>query len=111
MDELEWWVLLPRSDNELYFNIFNSVRFRECLVDLKTEGLGPSVEGFEERVLNRLMYSFWCKAEYEIMVTYLFHKNTHKIDVYSQVKPNLKHLCEYLEENWDKIPVRKRRRV
>ena len=107
MDELVWNVIMPKQDT-YYFNIFNSVRFRECLTELATEGLGPGVEGFEERVSNRLMYSFWCKAEYEIIARPLFGVEC-KVDVYTQVKGNLKQFCKYLEENWDKIPKRRKR--
>ena len=50
------------------------------------------------------MYSFWSKREYEISVGDAFETNLNnyeKIDVYSQVKPNIIQLAQYILKNTD----------
>lgn len=106
MDTLKWNVLLPDINN-LYFNVFNSVRFREYLMNLKAIHKKDATIDLQKEITNGLMYSFWAKAEYEIVVKNFVGCDTqHKIDVYTQVLMNYDKFYDYLIQNWKKIPAR-----
>ena len=105
MGKLEWNVILPHGD-KYTFNVFNSVRFRSYLMDLKARHKKDPNTNIKEEIRCGLMYSFWAKAEYEIMVQGLFEYESIKIDVYEQVKQNLDQFCEYVLANWESIPAK-----
>ena len=101
---MEWYVLnynLNKRKLE-YYNIFNNVRFSEGIEDiLNTLRLYPDrwYEDFKEAVKIKLMSAFWCRREYELSIGDAFDDdldNYEKIDIYSQVLPNLDHLCNYI---------------
>ena len=50
------------------FNIFNHYRFYESLVKIKKK-YSNDFNAFSEEVKNNLMYYFWSKSEYEIILT------------------------------------------
>lgn len=106
MDNLEYYVLLPNINNErdYKFNVFRSSRFFRCLMDLKARTKKDNTLNIKEEVKHLLQYSFWGKAEYEIMVKVLFGKEEHKIDVYEQIMLNYDLFYEYLIRNWKHIP-------
>ena len=67
--------------------------FKEFIQSLKI------FELFKERLDSIMRYNFWSKTEYEIYVTDAFHKKPEeisKIDVYSQLVPNLNAIAEYI---------------
>ena len=102
MNELEWYVLnydFNRKKVE-YFNIFNNNYFTKCVEEL-VENF-TTLEDFISLLEKKLMYCFWSKREYEIFVGDAFEENVdnyEKIDVYSQVKPNIKALAKYIINN------------
>lgn len=108
MDSLEYNVLLPNINKEIVykFNLFHSVRFRSCLMDLKARYKKEINIDLREEIRRALAYSYRAKAEYEIMVKCLFGKVEHKIDVYEQVMLNFELFYEYLLTNWSKIPAK-----
>lgn len=69
MTKLKWMVYrynINRKSIE-QFNIFNHCRFAEDVErDLKK---CKTKEEFSEKLKSRLLYYFWCKAEYEVVVT------------------------------------------
>lgn len=86
-------------------NIFNNITFKEsiddAIKDYYTDGL--SFEDFKQIVQNCLRYAFWSKREYELFIGDAFDKdlsNYEKIDVYSQVLPNLNILTNYILNNY-----------
>lgn len=99
---MEWYVLnYDWNKKEVYnYNIFTSVKFNRGI----TEILGSNPKDFNEFVekLDReLKYCFWSKREYEISVGDAFEEDVNKltkIDVYSQVAPNVKQLAIYIME-------------
>lgn len=103
MIKLEWNVLLPDKDN-FFFNVFDSVKFCEYLMNLSYEASKGKVTNFEEAIREGLFYSFGGKSEYEILAASLFGDITHKIDIYSQVMSNFKHFFTYIIKNWESIP-------
>lgn len=110
MNELEWYAILPRvyfkDDKKIYYNIFNNVRFRNCLMDLKAQHKKDPAIDLKKELNNNLRYCFWGKAEYEIYINAFDLKNELKIDIYDQIKPNLDKLYAYLMQNWNKIPAK-----
>ena len=81
------------------FNIFHSVRFCKALNKSLKEFV--TMDKFKEELKSDLMYAFWSKREYEISVGDLCEGDIakyQKIDVYSQVLPNLDILAEYIIE-------------
>lgn len=99
---MEWYVLnYDWNKKEVYnYNIFTNVKFNRGI----TEILASNPEDFNEFVekLDReLKYCFWSKREYEISVGDAFEEDVNKltkIDVYSQVAPNVKQLAIYIME-------------
>ena len=105
MNELKWNVILPRP-TAFYYNIFSSVRFRNALMDLKYRAKKEQLIDLREELRSILAYCFWCKAEYEVIIKGLFSTEEHKVDVYSQIIPNIDKLYDYLLENWKNIPTK-----
>ena len=106
IDRLEWYVILPNMNkkNDLFFNVFNSNRFRRSLMDLKARAKKDGSVSIEDGVQQALRYSFWAKTEYEIIVTALFGRDDYKIDVYTQVMLHFTQFYKYLRDNWNHIP-------
>lgn len=104
MEDLKWYVLNydfngKRVEN---FNIFRNWRFVEDVQELLENYI--TFEDFVEKLDRKLMYSFWSRREYEIFVGDAFEtniENFEKIDIYSQVKPNVKILAKYIIDNYN----------
>ena len=55
------------------------------------------MDEFEEMIDKEAMYYFWCKAEYEDMISGFFEGGAKtKIDIYSQLKLNWNRFIDYL---------------
>lgn len=107
MLKLKWIVLLPNQTyNITTYNIFNNLSFMAGLMDLKARFKKDKSIVLKEQVKRLLMYSFWSKAEYEIIIKSLFEKEEHKIDVYEQVMLNYDVFYDYLMNNWKQIPAK-----
>lgn len=92
MRKREFYVLNYRFNEQdiCKFNIFNSVKFTEGIDRLLKEFV--TFDDFVEKLDSLLRYCFWCKREYEISVGDLFEQDLDKyfkVDVYSQVAPNI----------------------
>lgn len=48
-----------------------------------------------------LMFNYWSKCEFEIVVGFLFSDKEHKIDVWYQLEPNLDRIVEYVEREME----------
>lgn len=91
-------------------NIFTHTSFWEMLVDAKKTSVREHLlyqDEFAEKVKNALMYCFWSKCEYEVVITGWPPKENfwkdEKIDIYSQVMNNWDIFFKYLLDNIDKI--------
>ena len=54
---------------------------------------------FKKYIRSELMYHYWCKSEYEVVIYDLFDTNDErgeKHDVFWQLEPNLDRVCEYI---------------
>ena len=99
MKKLEWYVLNYDFNHKKLenFNIFRSYRFTKGVEDLLNHY--TTFDEFVEDLEKELMYAFWSKREYEISVGDAFETDLNKykkIDVYSQVKPNVRILAKYI---------------
>lgn len=108
---LRWYVLNHdfNANTIIQWNIFNSSRFLDCLEEAIKKY--TTFESFKERLNKDLMYCYWSKAEYEIIAGGLFAKKDDdfsKIDIYSQVKPNLDILANYII---DEVNKKKRKKL
>lgn len=120
MEKLEWNVYkkdFNKSEIEI-FNIFNHSRFYEDLCKCNKE----NYEEFKKEVKSNLMYYFWSKSEYEIIITsfppYIDKKEIEKltktnnkireavnldtgkkIDIFDQIMINQDKFIDYLWNN------------
>lgn len=104
MENLEWYVLNYDFNGKKVenFNIFRSSRFVDGVEKLLDNYF--TFEDFVEKLENELRYSFWSKREYEIFVGDAFEEDLNryeKIDIYSQVKPNVRILAKYIIDNYN----------
>lgn len=68
MFKLEWNVFrYNRKDIEI-FNVFDHSSFYKEVVDI-TKKCYQSKEDFEDEIIAALRYYYWCKCEYEIIIT------------------------------------------
>ena len=82
-------------------NIFNHSRFnkdvQEHLKKCKDK------DEFAENLRRELMYNFWCKSEYEVLISPWCFKiredDEIKVDIYSQVMLNWDRFLEYVWGN------------
>ena len=83
------------------FNIFDHWKFTEdCQENLKENG--GSRERFVEQLRRDLMYYFWSKCEWEVIVSHWPPNERcryRKIDVCDQVLLNWTHFVDYVWEN------------
>ncbi len=81
------------------FNIFDHGRFREEIYDNKKKS--KTKEEFEKSTRMSLMYYFWSKSEYEVIVSPWIgdDKAAIKIDIYTQVINNWDIFIDYVWNN------------
>ena len=104
---LEWNVYIADFNRKRIeqYNIFNHSGFSK---DVKQayNSFKDDFEAFCKQLDNALMYYFWCKCEWEIVLSDFPPSDSfkaQKIDVYSQVKLNwnifAKQVWDYFSEN------------
>ena len=96
---MKWYVLWHEFNSDIIepFNIFSNVTFKQDVDKLLEEFI--TFDDFKEKLDGALKYSFMSRAEYEIMCSGLFDRHkAYKIDVYTQVVPNLDVLAKYIIE-------------
>lgn len=80
------------------WNIFNHGRFTEDVKKLLKEDI--TKEEFAEKLKHKMRYYFWCKAEYEVVVTsWVPHIDKKELD-------RLNTECEEHYKKWGKYPYR-----
>lgn len=79
------------------YNIFKHCKFNEDIQKLIKNNY--SKEEFKERLKRELMYFFWSKCEYEIIISPWVGRNKEeaevKIDIYDQVMLNFDRFVDY----------------
>lgn len=96
--ELKWYAFMHdfNDDKLIYTNVL-------CVIDEKIQKQLKKMTTYEEvknKIKTELIFRFWCRAEYEVLVTDLHYKperdNEFKIDVWYQLEPNLDRITEYV---------------
>lgn len=77
------------------YNIFNHSGFHSEFLKLKARRLPK--DAFEYELERLIMYYFWSKVEYEIIISGLFSGDARgqKIDIYNQIKMNWQAFVDY----------------
>lgn len=110
---LEWLVYNEDFNSKKIreFNIFSHGRFFEdCRKNVKKHK--DDKEAFVEQLRRDLMYYFWSKCEYEIILTSLFTRDDfhdRKIDVYDQVFQHWNVFSDWVWEHRDEFDGRKKK--
>jgi hypothetical protein len=99
MIPMEWYVIYHDvNKNEMTkFNIFNHFSFSEDVK--KNLKKIKDKDEFSKKLKSDLMYYFWCKSEYEIIVSpWCGGRDTKdvKIDIYTQVMMNFNIFLDYV---------------
>lgn len=97
--DLKWYAYYHdwNSDKIRPYNIFNHGSFREDVEKYLKKY--KNKEEFAERLKSSLMYYFWSKCEWEVVITpWISRKDTKdiKIDVYDQVMNNWDVFLDYV---------------
>ena len=107
MDKLVWEVYIENINKrqiELY-NIFKHGGFKADLINIYKEEK-DNKDNFLDRVRRSLMYYYWSKCEWEIILSDWPPSkkfNDKKISVYDQIMPNWHVFSEYIWNNRDLI--------
>lgn len=99
LNNLEWKVFNYNVNQHLIHtvNIFKYSHIFELSVAQYQKN--RDVQEFEHNIKANLQYMFWCRSEYEIVLTPLFnHKESEelKIDIYEQIMINWDKFFNYL---------------
>lgn len=101
---MEWNVFYHNVNSQKIetLNIFKHRSFTECvnkhLKECKTK------DEFAEKLKSELHYYFWCKAEYEVIISpWCGGRDTKdiKVDIYTQVKNNWPIFLDYVWKSKD----------
>lgn len=108
---LEWNVYLEDFNNKKIrvYNIFNHYTFYEYCLKAKKK-YKDDKDKFLDKIKSSLMYCFWSKCEYEIVLTSWPKRNNfyeERIDVYDQVMLNWSIFSEYIWENKKELKKKK----
>ena len=93
---LEWNVWRDElNTNKIQpFNVFNHYSFNKAVTNIFNKRL--HIDEFEKMIDKEVMF-FWCRAEYEVMISGLFERGVKtKIDIYTQLKLNWDRFIDYL---------------
>ena len=81
------------------WNVFENYRFVDDCIKARTK-CKDDKEGFLKAVKSSLMYYYWSKAEWEIVIYGFFRDvGEQKVDVYDQVMLNWEIFSEYIWNN------------
>ena len=111
---MEWNVYtsnINHSDIEKH-NVFDHYRLLEdCKKNYRKNK--NDREAFLERLRRDLMYYYWSKCEWEIVIDHWPHRDWHrgdKVDVYDQVMLNWDRFCDYVWANKDEFKTKRVRK-
>lgn len=101
MKQLKWnvYVYSFNSRQIVTFNIFDHEGFKNDILKIPKKISLDDFNLFKEQLRRELMYYYWCKCEWEIIISpWPTHDNDPeiKVDVYSQVMLNFDVFAEYV---------------
>ena len=97
------------SGDIVSYNIFSHIGFYNDLVEIKKK-YSDDFDSFSTHVKDSLLYCFWSKCEYEIVISNFPPSkscNDIKVDIYDQVMLNWGLFINYLWENRKLIKKKK----
>ena len=78
------------------WNIFEHWRFQEG-IQKALQDYKDNKEFFIEAVKSNLIYCFWCKSEYEVLIApWIGSDKPIKVDIYAQVMLNFDSFVDYV---------------
>ena len=99
---LEWNVFISDYNRKEIktFNVFDHYGFLQDCADNATKN-AKDYAAFVDRLNSNLMYFFWSKCEWEVIITDwpTSGKCEEKIDVYDQIMLNWEQFCRYVWEH------------
>lgn len=97
---LEWNVYVNYfNDRKIKpYNVFDHYSFTEDLKKIARK-YGKDKAEFADQVRSSVMYYFWSKAEWEIILSTLSQSHERKIDVHDQIVMNWERFINYLWEH------------
>ena len=98
---LEWNVYVSNfnSGKIVKHNVFNHWRFMEDLKKAARKFKNSERDLFEDRLKHLLMYYYWSKCEWEIIIDHWPHSERcqeAKVDVWDQIELNWPLFCDYV---------------
>lgn len=93
---IEWYVYYHDSNAQkiIKWNIFNHGSFKKEVDVLLKEKIDK--DDFSEKLKRKVMYYFWFKCEYEIILSpWTGRADDIKIDVYDQIMMNFDRFVDY----------------
>ena len=83
------------------FNVFHSYTFNtQCKKVFRKYSKPEQIKILEEQIRGWAQYCFWCKCEYEILISGWIHEKTQKkIDVYDQLMLNWDSFFQYVYDH------------
>ena len=94
---IEWYVYYHDSNSQkiIKWNIFNHGSFKKEVDVLLKEKIDK--DDFSEKLKREVMYYFWSKCEYEIILSpWTGRADDIKIDVYDQIIMNFDRFVDYV---------------
>lgn len=107
MKKLEWYAFMQgfNDDKLVYTNVIRQDLIEEVKKAIKKN---LNYDEIKEIVKTNLMYHYWSKSEYEVIVSSWAKKDfEEKIDVYYQLEPNIDRITQYLIRNIAPIKSKK----
>ena len=98
--DLKWYAFYQdfNSDKLVYINVLSKDLIEDILKRIKSKNRKiDSYESLKEAIKSYLMWRYWCKSEYEVIVSNWCGKDMkQKIDIWYQLEPNLDRITEYI---------------
>lgn len=108
---LHWYVYVEdwNAKEIRKYDVFGGGYLEDELIKIRKK-IGDNREEFVEQLRRELMYHYWSKCEWEVIMTSWPPDTTgrfkdKKIDVYDQIQMNWDVFADYV---WTNLPVRKR---
>ena len=100
-----WIFNFNQQEIEIY-NVFRHYGFFKTIKKILLEY--ETIEDFSEQLKKEVMYHFWAKAEWEIIIQPWsgccdIKKTAKKIDVYDQLTMNWEHFVKYIWDNKQEV--------
>ena len=98
--KLKWYAIRydMNTDKIEYFNVLSETITENIIKNIKNKKI-TTLKKLKSFIDNEFTYYYWCRSEYEIAVSNLFEEDlekAEKVDIYSQLKPNLDIITEYI---------------